>query len=131
MNPRRHQIIARAFRRAFGQYGRFNFDKPRLIKITTRLHHDAMTQPQIVLHSRTTQSNTRCVKRVFSESESSSSKNGGGLDGFNIVSDSHNTSICPLANSAFSLPAGRARTAPRTCTQYSLRTLSAISKCAR
>jgi hypothetical protein len=50
MHPRRHQIIARAFRRAAGQHGRFDFDEAVLVEVVAHQLGDAVAQAQVLLH---------------------------------------------------------------------------------
>src|SRR5207237_5822470 len=46
-DPARHQKVARAFRRALGENGRFDLDVPLAVEIVARRLRHAMTHPQI------------------------------------------------------------------------------------
>ena len=45
-----HQVVASAFRRAFGQHGGFNVDKAVVIQETTHRHRHFVAQHQVFLH---------------------------------------------------------------------------------
>ncbi len=72
-------------------------------------------------------SSTRCVSRVVSERLSSSSWNGGVTDGFSTRISCARISISPDFIVGLTVPSGRLRTTPRTSTQYSLRSDSAVA----
>ena len=55
IDPAGNQIVARAFRRAFGQHRRFDFDEVATVKEVAHRLGDAVAQYQIVLHFRSTQ----------------------------------------------------------------------------
>ena len=55
MHPTGHQVIACAFRRALGEHGGFDINKPVGIQKLAHLHRHAVAQDQVVLHIRTAQ----------------------------------------------------------------------------
>ena len=55
VHTRRHQIVARAFRRALGEHRRFDVDEALRVEILAHFHRDAITQTQVLLHLRTAQ----------------------------------------------------------------------------
>ena len=55
IDPAGNQIVARAFRRAFGQHRRFDFDEVATVKEVAHRLGDAVAQYQIVLHFRPAQ----------------------------------------------------------------------------
>ena len=50
MDAAGHQVVARAFRRALGEHGRFNIDKTVGIEKLAHFHGHAVAQHQVVLH---------------------------------------------------------------------------------
>jgi hypothetical protein len=55
VGARRHEVIARAFRRALGEHRRFDVDEAQRVQILAHFHRDAVAQTQVVLHLRTAQ----------------------------------------------------------------------------
>ncbi len=68
-------------------------------------------------------STKRCRRRTTSSTSTrSSTTNGGGSAALRTVTSQSPISTAPVASSVLAVPSGRARTVPRTCTTYSLRT---------
>ena len=55
LHPAGHEIIARAFRCALDEDGRFDFQETVLVQIIADVLHRAMTQPEVFLHRRPAQ----------------------------------------------------------------------------
>ena len=55
VRTRRHQVIARAFRRALGEHRRFDVDEALRVEILAHFDRHAITQAQVLLHLRTAQ----------------------------------------------------------------------------
>ena len=55
IHARRHQVIARAFRRTPGQHRRLDVDEARGVEIAAHFHRHFVPQPQVLLHLRASQ----------------------------------------------------------------------------
>ncbi|CAM2152284.1 conserved hypothetical protein [Paraburkholderia tropica] len=55
VHARRHEVVARAFRRALREHRRFDVDEAERVEILAHGHRHAVTQTQVVLHLRTAQ----------------------------------------------------------------------------
>jgi hypothetical protein len=50
MDPRRHQVVARAFRGAARQHGRFDFQEAVVVEVVAHQFRDAVAQAHVLLH---------------------------------------------------------------------------------
>ncbi len=55
VHARRHQVVARAFRRALGQHRRFDVDEALVVQVLAHFHRHLVAQAQVVLHLRAAQ----------------------------------------------------------------------------
>ena len=55
VHARRHQVVARAFRRGLGQHRRFDIDEAVVVQVLAHFHRHLVAQAQVVLHLRAAQ----------------------------------------------------------------------------